>query len=160
MIFTIAGSNSSVSINQEVAKEISKNLCCFYYDTRRINIPVYNRDLKVISEISNLYNLICEYNTIIFVVPEYNGSLSSFFKNIVDELSIYNKSFLSSKQVFIVSATPGSRGGASVLEKTGEMFKHFGANIVSTYGIANYESLSENISQIEKICEDIKKRVM
>lgn len=156
MIFTIAGSNSSVSINQDVAKEISDKLCCFYYDSRRINIPVYNRDLNVVSEIANLFNLICEYEVIVFVLPEYNGSLSSFFKNIVDELSVYNRSFLENKKAFVVSATPGSRGGESVRAKACEMFEHFGANVVKSYGIANYESLSVNSKEIEEIAKDIK----
>ncbi len=156
MIFTIAGSNSASSINQEVAREIASRLCCFYYDSRRIDIPVYNRDLNVVSEIANLYNLICEYETIVFVIPEYNGSLSSFFKNIVDELSIYNRKFLENKQVFIVSATPGKLGGASVRKNVEVMFKHFGADVVKTYGLAEYESLSKNSRQVEDIAKDIK----
>lgn len=156
MIFTIAGSNSSVSINQEVAREIASKLCCFYYDSRRIDIPVYNRDLNVVSEIANLYNLICEYETIVFVVPEYNGSLSSFFKNIVDELSIYNRKFLENKKVFIVAATPGSLGGQSVRANVETMFEHFGATVMKTYGIAKYESLSVNAREIEDIAKDIK----
>ncbi len=156
MIFTIAGSNSSVSINQEVAREIASKLCCFYYDTRRIDIPVYNRDFKVVSEIANLYNLICEYEIVVFVIPEYNGSLSSFFKNIVDELSIYNRKFLENKKVFIVTATPGSQGGISVRTKAEEMFQHFGAEVIKSYGIANYENLSVNIREIEDIAKDIK----
>lgn len=156
MIFTMAGSNSSVSINQDVAKYIASKLCCFYYDTRRIDIPVYNRDLNVESEIANLYNLICEYDTIVFVVPEYNGSLSSFFKNIVDELSIYNRTFLENKRVFIVTATPGKKGGESVRANVSTMFKFFGAEVIKTYGLPNYESLSENAREIEDIAKDIK----
>ncbi|MFV0424631.1 MAG: NADPH-dependent FMN reductase [Bacilli bacterium] len=156
MVFTMAGSNSSVSINQEVARELGSKLCCFYYDTRRIDIPIYNRDFKVVSEISNLYNLICEYEIVVFVIPEYNGSLSSFFKNIIDELSIYNRNFLENKKVFIVAVTPGSKGGASVRANASEMFKHFGADVVKSYGIANYENLSENARDIEDIANDIK----
>lgn len=156
MIFTMGGSNSSVSINQDVAKEIGDKLCCFYYDTRRIDIPVYNRDLNVVSEILNLYNLICEYEVIVFALPEYNGSLSSFFKNIVDELSIHNRKFLENKKVFIITATPGSKGGASVRAKASEMFEFFGANVLKTYGIANYKNLSSNSKEIDEITKDIK----
>ncbi len=160
MIFTLAGSNSSQSINQEVAKVLAKNLCCFYYDTRRIDIPVFNRDKSFESEILNLYNLMCEYEYIVLVLPEYNGNFSSFFKNIVDELSIKNKMFFQNKKVFIVTATPGSKAGVGVRKIAHTTFEYFGATVIGTYGIGEYESLDGKMDEIKQIANDIKRYLL
>lgn len=160
MIFTLAGSNSEVSINQEVAKQIAEDLCCFYYDTRRIDIPVYNRDNSITSEILNLYNLMCEYEYIIFVLPEYNGNFSSFFKNIVDELSIHTRYFLENKKVFLVSATPGKKGGIGVRDIAHTTFEHFGAKVIGTYGIAEYDNLKDKKEEILRISKDIERYIV
>ncbi len=157
MIFTLAGSNSSVSINQAVAKRLSEKLCCFYYDTRRIDIPVFNRDNSFESEILNLYNLMCEYEYIVFVIPEYNGNFSSFFKNIIDELSIKSRYFLEKKKVFIISTTPGSKAGASVRKIAHKCFEYFGATVIGTYGIGDYEDLESRDTRISEIAKDIKR---
>ncbi len=160
MIFTLAGSNSSVSINQEVAKKLSEKLCCFYYDTRRIDIPVFNRDNSFESEILNLYNMMCEYEYIVFVIPEYNGNYSSFFKNIVDELSIKNKFFLENKKVFIISVSPGAKAGVSVRKIAHTSFEYFGATVLGTYGIGEYESLEQKEDRITEIAKDIKRYIV
>ncbi len=160
MIFTLAGSNSENSINQEVAKELAASLCCFYYDTRRIEIPVYNRDKNIKSEISNLYNLIREYEYIVTVIPEYNGNYSSFFKNILDELSIYNRRFFENKKVFIVSASPGEKAGASVRKIAHQAYEVFGAKVVGIYGIGKYEDLASKKAEITKIAKDIKNNII
>ncbi len=159
MILTIAGSNSKSSINQEVARRIAEMMNIDYFDSREIDIPIYNRDNNVSGEIVKLYDLLLKYTKIIFVLPEYNGNFSSFFKNIIDELSIYKRDFLNDKKIFVVCATPGGLGGKSVISVSKNTFPHFGAEVVQTYGIAKYQDMKTNLVDIENIVKDIQEQI-
>ncbi len=98
-----------------------------------------------------------DFKTIIWVLPEYNGNFSSFIKNIIDELSIYNRDFVKDKNIYIVSVTPGARGGESVREIACNMFSHFKANVITNYAVPSYENINQSLGVIQEIASSILK---
>ncbi len=157
MNLIIAGSNSQKSINQRVSQELTEILKYNYYDTRQINIPVFCRDDVISSELDTLFNLIENAKKIVFVIPEYNGNYSSFFKNIIDILTIKNIELYHDKDIVLVCVTPGPAGGKSVLSIAKTMFTHFNAKTIHTFSLGNYESIKKSYHEIKRIAHKINK---
>jgi len=92
-ILSFSGSNSSKSINKQLVDYIaqtysSDTLIIDVIDIRDYDVPMYSQDLEATDGIpqktKDLFDLLKQYEGFIFATPEYNGYLSSFFKNIFD----------------------------------------------------------------------------
>ena len=71
-------------------------------------------------------------------LAEHNGSYAAAFKSILDWLSRINRSVFNDKPVLLMSASPGGRGGASVLANAGAYFPHAGASEVITFSFPKF----------------------
>jgi len=80
------------------------------------NMPLYDGDVETSEGIPattmKLAKKIQEADAIIFSTPEYNGGIPGVFKNAIDWLSRLDPVPLTGKQMFLLSASPGSLGGA------------------------------------------------
>ena len=128
-IIALAGSNSSTSINEQLATYASSlvdNVEVKVLDLNDFEMPIYSSDRENESGHPNeavaFVDEIRGADGIIISLAEYNGAYSGAFKNIFDWASrVEQKTFLG-KPMLLMASSPGGRGGASVLEMASERF--------------------------------------
>lgn len=149
-IFVFCASNSSKSINKELLKECVKHLDGndFTFKTMAdFELPVFGQDLEGNGQpyptaALDFIHLVQESDAIILATPEHNSSMPAAFKNLVDWCSRYpdlgkNKVF-HNKPVFLLSTTPGGRGGKSNLEHLSSVMPWWGADIQKTLSVPSF----------------------
>ncbi len=150
-ILAFAGSKSSTSINHEFITHIAnringhdiKIIKLMDYDIPMFSVDKQNNngfplDIKV------LKNLIDEHDALMISVNEHNGTISAFFKNILDWLSRLDRNFLANKKILLVSTSPGARGAASSLEYTKGILPRFGGQIVDSFSFPSFNDNFDN----------------
>ncbi len=80
------------------------------------SMPLYDGDVEdeagVPDGARRLHDLLVEADLVVFVSPEYNGGPTPLLKNAIDWVTRVSKRPLEGKPVGLMSATPGSGGGA------------------------------------------------
>lgn len=157
-ILVIAGSNGSHSINQWFAQKLGEIENVDYLDTRTLNLPYYCMDIEettgIPQEIIALHETIKKYSKLIIVSPEYNSFAPAFLKSMHDWLSRHERFYLEGIDLILVAVTPGKKAGASTREMLNTLFGLANANVVGSYGIAdfNYDNdYTKEIAEIMKI---------
>ncbi len=158
-ILAFAGSNSSTSINYKLVKYTVSLI--EGHTIQRLNMEnfpfeMYAADVEKEKGYSNslveLKNDIQEAEGIILSVNEHNGSPSAYFKNVLDWLSRLERDFLSDTKIFLMSTSPGKRGGISALEVVNKMLPRFGAEVVGTFSLPSFNhnfSATDGILDLE-----------
>ncbi len=143
-IAVFSGSNSSRSINQKLA-EFAGSLIGGHsvkiIDLVKFKIPLYSEDLEregFPSGVKDLHKEISGQDGLVISVPEHNGNLPAFFKNILDWLSRFERPFLSGIKVFLMSTSPGGQGGRSSLEAAGKILPYFKGEIVCSFSLSSF----------------------
>lgn len=146
-ILAFAGSNASNSINYQLVLHTASLINA--HKVRTLNMahypfPMYSVDLEKNSGFSNsmieLKKDIEQTNGLVLSVNEHNSSPSAFFKNLIDWLSRVDRKFLQDKKVFLMSTSPGQRGGVSALENVAALLPRFGAAVISTFSLPNFNN--------------------
>lgn len=156
-ILAFAGSNSSTSINHQFITHVSERIQTHEVKIirlREFEIPLYSTDLEkergIPTDIKILKNLIDEHEALIISVNEHNGTVSAFFKNILDWLSRLDRSFLTGKRILLMSTSPGKRGAASALEYTKGMLPRFGGKVIQSFSFPSFkDNFADNRVQNE-----------
>ena len=145
-VIAFAGSNSKDSINHELVTAVASNMeACEITIIRLTNydIPLYSEDLEKESGIPEGVQLlkaeIQKHHGVLISVNEHNGSVSAFFKNILDWLSRAERKYLEGRKVLVMSTSPGGRGGKSALEYVITNLPRVGATIVSSFSIPSFQ---------------------
>ena len=144
-IIAFSGSNSAKSINQQLIQIIAN----YVYDVeveiltiRDYPTVMYGLDEEEANgfpkSIIEFQKKINEADGFIISSPEHNGSIPAAFKNIIDWLSRMERKIFNDKPVIFLSASPGGRGGASVLQHLLSIMPHQGANIIGGHGIGKF----------------------
>lgn len=145
-IIALSGSNSKTSINSTLLDYIvnsitstpATRLSLLDYD-----IPLYNIDIEqergMPIDIQIIKNKIAEASGIIIGVNEHNGTISAFFKNIIDWLSRTDRNFLANKKILLVSTSPGARGASSALEYMKSTAPRFGGVIAESFSFPLFQ---------------------
>ena len=116
-IAILVGSLREGSLNRKVAQ----SLCAFAGERLNCDIvdighlPLYNQDSDANppSEYTAFRDEIGRADGVLFVTPEYNRGMPGVLKNAIDVGSRpYGKSVFNQKPAAVVSASPGSLGGA------------------------------------------------
>ncbi|PWL38736.1 NADPH-dependent FMN reductase [Flagellimonas aquimarina] len=151
-ILSLAGSNSSTSINYQLVQYTTSLI--EGHEIRLLNMarypfPMYSQDEENQKGYSNslveLKDDIQNADAIILSVNEHNSNPSAYFKNVIDWLSRLERKFLLNKKILLMSTSAGKRGGAGSLEVTQNMLPRFGAEIVSTFSLPSFhENFSSN----------------
>lgn len=155
-IIAFAGSNSTVSINAQLIDYVTQQIETA--DTKIIqltdyNIPMYNIDTENSSgipvDVQLFKNELSKADALVISVNEHNGSLSAYFKNILDWLSRADRNFLDGKKILLMSTSPGARGASSALEYAKNSFPRYGGLVVESFSFPsfyeNYDSESKTI---------------
>lgn len=156
-ILAFAGSNSSTSINHELVTYIVStihNVSIELFKLSDMDLILYSEDEEkengFPSSISLLYKHIQAAEGLIISVNEHNSNPSAFFKNVIDWLSRLDKNFLENKKVFLLSASPGGRGGLGSLEVVKALVVRFGGELIT---FQTFPSFNENFKEA-KISND------
>ena len=99
-------------------------------------VPIYNEDIEKTTGIPELINNLTAYvkqaDALFIATPEYNGSISSPLKNIVDWLSRCKPMRLVDKHLLLASASPGQFGGVRGIWHTRVPFEMLGVHVFPT----------------------------
>lgn len=144
-IIAFAGSNSSTSINYELVKYTVSKL--ENYDVQLLNManmpfPIYSEDAEKNDGFKNslveLHDDIAKADAVILSVNEHNGSLSAYFKNVIDWLSRFDRSFFEGKKIFLMSTSGSPLGGSRALEVAKTSIPFFSGEVVSTFSLPKF----------------------
>ena len=145
-IIAFAGSNSKQSINKQLAvyaAGLVENVETKILDLNDFELPLFGVDLEAeIGQPENAHLFLAEIKSsdgIIISLAEHNGAYSAVFKNLFDWMSrIDGKTFLG-KPMLLMAASPGGRGGQSVLSIAKDRFPRHNANIIADFSLPNFK---------------------
>lgn len=151
-ILAFAGSNNPLSINKQLvdfACTLIDDAEHFHLDMLEYPLPIFSSDLHKNSGLPEnaikLHSIITQYDSYIISIPEHNWSVTAFFKNTIDWLSVVDKSykFFSGKPVLLMCASPGGGGGKHALEHGSEIITGLGAEMRETFSFPDFHKNKE-----------------
>jgi NAD(P)H-dependent FMN reductase len=145
MIILLAGSNSPHSINQLLVEWVARLLEAkspMIIQTANFELPLYSTAQEKKGFPSGLPAFIDQLaiaDTLVIAVPEHNGSLPAFFKNVLDWVSRFpsGRSVFEGKKVHLLSASPG-RGGSGAIQHTSDILQKLGAAIIQKLPLPHF----------------------
>lgn len=147
-ILVTAGSNSSTSINFQLARYTAGRLNqndILLRELAQLNIPTYSEDIErnsgFPSDIEALYADLKAARGLVFSVNEHNGAPSAFAKNVLDWLSRKERNFLEGLPVLLLSTSPGRGGAQSARKAVEELLPRFGAEVVATFSLPSFRHM-------------------
>ncbi|MFT6333801.1 MAG: NAD(P)H-dependent FMN reductase [Halioglobus sp.] len=167
-ILALGGSNSKTSINKKFATYVAnqlENVEVIVTDLNDLDLPLYSPDLEAEKgcpdSLVQFYELIKSMDGIVLSLAEYNGNQTAAFKNLWDWLSrVDEMKFWREKPMLLMAASPGGRGGASVLKITSELLPFFGGNMIASFSLPLFHSnFSEDGIKDEALNNDLKTKI-
>ena len=144
-ILAIPGSNSSESINKELAIYVAnqtKNAEVEVINLNEYQLPLYGMDEEKLRGIpldaKDLDNKFNDADAFVISLAEHNGSYSVAFKNAFDWLSRIDNKVWKEKPMLLLATSPGARGGATVLETAKLSFPYLGGKIIDAYAFPSF----------------------
>lgn len=145
-VLVFAGSNSSTSINQQLAKYAStflKNTAATVIELKDFPAPVFSEDIEksdghpeTLKALNELFN---GHDAFIISIPEYNSSITPVFKNTVDWISRIQRPTFKDKPVLLLSTSNGGRGAMSALAYVESLLPRWGGIASGTYSLPNFK---------------------
>lgn len=158
-VIVFAGSNSRESINKQLATYASgllENTTIDILDLNDYSLPVFSVDLEkeqgIPENAIKFLDKIKSSNGVIISLAEHNGAYSAVFKNLFDWMSRAEQKTFLNKPMLLMAASPGGRGGASVLAIAKDRFPRHDANIIADFSLPSFEA---NFSKGKLINEDL-----
>lgn len=143
-VLAFAGSTRTDSVNKKlvseaasIARHMQANVTVI--DLKEYPIPFYDGDLETTEGMpinaKQLRQLMIQSDVILIASPEYNGSLSAVLKNAIDwasrsEEGGSSRGAFKGKKFVIMSAAPGSRGGARGLVHLRAIIENIGGTVL------------------------------
>lgn len=163
-IVTIGGSNSKSSINKtlaEYAGGLLNGVELTKVDLNDFEMPLFSVDIENRQGFSkgviDLNNVLEQADGFIVSLAEHNGAYSASFKNAFDWLSRIEGKVWRDKPMLLLSASPGTRGGQTVLDIALGRFPYMGGNIV---GSMSFPSFYDNYKGGEIVNADLKENLL
>jgi NAD(P)H-dependent FMN reductase len=145
-IIAFAGSNSSTSINKQLAiyaSSLLEDVEVNILDLNDFEAPLYGIDLE--NEMGGqpesahkLLNLIQNSDGIVLSLAEHNGAYATVFKNLFDWMTRIDGKVFAKKPMLLMATSPGARGGQSVLTIAEDRFPWHDANIVAVFSLPSF----------------------
>ena len=150
-ILAFAGSNSSTSINHQLVLCASRKIKQHRVEVIRLieyPLPIFGEDLEREEGYSEaLKKLLVTFKSadgFLISTNEHNGTVSAFFKNVLDWLSRIEYKFLEGKTVFLMSTSNGKRGALSAQEYTAGVLPRFGASEINRFTLPSFSENFKN----------------
>ncbi|MEP0392754.1 MAG: NAD(P)H-dependent oxidoreductase [Erythrobacter sp.] len=144
-ILAFAASNSSVSINQQLAQyaaSLAEGAVVEMLNIHDYEMPIYRYDREEESGIPQLAHdfltKIGAADAVIVSFAEHNGTYSAAFKNLFDWCSRIGRDVWQGKPMLLLATSPGGRGGQSVLDFAASSAPRFGANVVGHLAVPSF----------------------
>ncbi|MDO5980382.1 NADPH-dependent FMN reductase [Flavivirga spongiicola] len=166
-IIAFAGSNSKNSINKELAiyaSSLVENVQVDILDLNDFELPLYGIDYEIAHGIPDnahkFLDAIKASDGIILSLAEHNGAYSTVFKNLFDWMSRIDGKLWSEKPMLLMAASPGGRGGATVLDIAKGRFAYMGGNIIEDFSFPSFnDNFTERKISNEVLNSDLKNKV-
>ena len=166
-ILAFGASNSKKSINKTFATFVANKIedaRITVADLNDLELPIYSPDLEAESGIpENAHKfraLIEESDGIVISLAEYNGMITTSFKNLWDWTSRVDIKIWKNKPMFLMAASPGGRGGANALRFTKELLPHFGGNVITDFSFPSFfQNFSEEGIKDETLNNDLNNKI-
>ncbi len=169
-IIAFAGSNSQNSINKKLATYAASLFEIAEVEVLDLNdfqMPIFGVDIE--KEIGQhplakaFLEKIATADILVVSLAENNGNYSVAFKNVFDWCSRIGAKVFQDKPMLLMAASPGGRGGASVLGIAKNALPRYGADIKAVFslpsfndnfdvekGVISNEELDEKLKEIVK----------
>lgn len=144
-IIAFAGSNSSTSINKQLAvyaSNLINSVEVEVLDLNDYNLPIYGVDLEnekgIPQDAHRFLDKIKSTDGIVLSLAEHNGTYATVFKNLFDWMSRIDGKLWSNKPMLLMATSPGARGGTTALEIAKGRFQYMGGNIVGSFSLPSF----------------------
>ncbi len=144
-ILAFGASTSSTSINKQFAHYAAqqiKDAELTLIDLNDFEAPLYSMDIELADgipdSIRRFKECIDSMDGLIISLAEHNGNFVAAFKNLTDWVSRIDGKVWSEKKMFLLSTSPGGRGGKSVHEIASAAFPRFGAVITGAFSLPSF----------------------
>lgn len=102
-------------------------------DLNEYALPLYHGDLEEAEGLPGnavkLIELVQSHAGLLIASPEYNSQLTPLLKNTIDWITRADENPLTGKVAAVVSASPGSLGGARSLQHARHLLLHLGCHV-------------------------------
>ncbi|MBK8622027.1 MAG: NAD(P)H-dependent oxidoreductase [Saprospiraceae bacterium] len=157
-IVAFGASNSSRSINKKFAVFTTSFFLgadVSVLDLNDYELPIYSSDREKEFGIPDKAILFCDQlqsaDLLIISLAEHNGSYTAAFKNIFDWVSRHNGKCFENKNLFLLSTSPGQRGGKGVMDTALVRFPIHGAEILEYFSLPKFgENFNAELGIIEE----------
>lgn len=141
-IIAFAGSLRKDSWNKKYVKEAIRfaqehtGVTAEFVDLQPLDIPVYDGDDEdakgIPADVLALAEKIAKADALIISTPEYNGSIASPMKNVIDWLSRQKPVSITGKHLLLCAASTGALGGVRGLWHSRVPFEVLGMHVYPT----------------------------
>lgn len=166
-ILAFGASTSSTSINKQLAHYAAHQIedaDLTLIDLNDFATPLYSSDVELSDGIpesaERFKECINSMDAIIVSLAEHNGNYTAAFKNLMDWVSRMEGKIWSGKKMFLMSTSPGGRGGQSVHELASAAFPRFGAEITASFMLPVFhENFSPEGIKDEELAKKFKEQL-
>lgn len=144
-VLAFAASNSSVSINRQLAEYAASLVPDAQVETLDIHdyeMPIYRSDREEADGIPHLAHdflaRIRAADALIVSFAEHNGAYSAAFKNLFDWCSRVGREVWQGKPMILLATSPGGRGAKGVLEFAVAAAPRFGGDVVGHLSVPSF----------------------
>lgn len=145
-ILAFSGSFSKDSINHKLVSYTARLISNCEVEVIRLSdfeAPLYSKEREadggIPEPIQQLRKLFDEADGFILSTPEYKRSIPGGLKNTIDWLSRTSGKTFQEKPVLLMTATPGGRGGQSVLGHLSSVIPFWGAKLIGPFSLPVFQ---------------------
>ena len=146
-LLAFAASNSKYSINKQLvvyATGLMKDVEIELLDIHDYEMPIFSIDRENENGIPELahrfYNKIGAADALLISFAEHNSSYTAAYKNLFDWASRIHARVYQDKPMIMLSTSPGSRGGASVLDTALASAGRFGGDVKASLPVPSFHT--------------------
>ncbi len=144
-ILAIGASSSVKSINRTLAGYVAGLINeseVTFVDLNDFEMPIYSIDKEkeggIPQQASAFKRLIEIHDGVVLSLAEHNGTYSSAFKNVLDWSSRLQGPLWANTPMFLLSTSPGKRGGATVMQLALNYLPYMKAQIVAHFSVPSF----------------------
>ena len=150
-ILAFAASNSSVSINRQLAEyaaSLASDAEVETLDIHDYEMPIYRHDREEADGIPQTAHdflaRIAAVDALIISFAEHNGAYSAAFKNLFDWCSRIGREVWQGKKMVLLATSPGGRGAQGVLGFAVGAMPRFGGDVVGHLSVPSFGEAFDN----------------
>lgn len=155
VLLVLGASNSKNSINKRFAVYASglmRDINAVVLDLNDFDLPIFSVDLEkeigIPEPARKFKERIENADAILISLAEHNSSYTAAYKNLVDWTSRLEGKIWGLKKIFLLSTSPGKRGGASVMESALKSYPYMGAEILGYFSLPSFYEHFDKSNQV------------